>query len=185
MQRRKGDSALGTNSSIAGGSSSLVEGSPQWRAAQSRRGRSGSSVKRLMFFMLAAALMALVTFLFPSQVREVELSAYQVEQEMEKKVEDFWYHQQQQRPPPVTEEQGVKHRSAEATEAMERQPSTWVEGEKRLKQKLKKLMERQKEGKDLAAPILTRYLGEDIPAWVGEGVDEKKWQEKVEAKYTA
>lgn len=70
-------------------------------------------------------------------------------------------------------------RSEDATAAMLRQPSSWVDSEKKLKRKLKVLAERQKEGKDVGVKVLTRYLGEDVPAWVGEGVNEAEWEAEV------
>jgi glucose-6-phosphate-specific signal transduction histidine kinase len=45
------------------------------------------------------------------------------------------------------------------------------------------LAERQAKGLDLGVPILTRYLGEDIPVWVAEGVDEEEWKAKRDARY--
>ena len=71
----------------------------------------------------------------------------------------------------------------DATEAMRSQPSSWVESEKKLKAQLKVLVERQKEGKDLGAPILTRYLGEDFKAWVSKGEDQEAWEKARDAKY--
>jgi len=71
----------------------------------------------------------------------------------------------------------------EASEAMKRQPSNWVDGEKRLKEQLKKLVELQKQGKDLGVPVLTRYLGDDIKAWVSEGDDKKAWEKKRDERY--
>lgn len=32
-------------------------------------------------------------------------------------------------------------------------------------------------------PVLTRWLGDDIPAWAGEGVDVEEWKRKVDQKY--
>jgi hypothetical protein len=54
----------------------------------------------------------------------------------------------------------------------------------KLKQKLKILAERQQQGKDVGVPVLTRWLGDDIPVWAGEGVDVQEWKQKVEQKYT-
>jgi hypothetical protein len=61
--------------------------------------------------------------------------------------------------------------------------SNWVDGEKKLKIELKKLVELQKQGKELGVPVLTRWLGDDIPAWAGTGVDVDEWNSKVEAAY--
>lgn len=71
-----------------------------------------------------------------------------------------------------------------ASARMVSQPSRWVDGEKMLKKKLQVLYDRQKEGKDLGVPVLTRYLGEDIPAWITPDImEEAEWKKKVEIRY--
>lgn len=66
-------------------------------------------------------------------------------------------------------------------------PSRWVDGEKELKKKLKVLYDQQnKDGNNLAAPVLTRYLGEEIPAFVGtpdSKMEVEEWKKLVEEKY--
>lgn len=63
------------------------------------------------------------------------------------------------------------------------QSSKWVDGEKKLKKMLKELAERQKDGKDIGVPVLTRYLGDDIPAWPKDGLSTEEWQKKVDQRY--
>lgn len=73
-----------------------------------------------------------------------------------------------------------------ATARMEAQSSRWVDGEKRLKELLTPLYEMQKKGKHLGVPVLTRYLGEDVPAYIGtpdSAMNEAEWRKLVEAKY--
>lgn len=70
-----------------------------------------------------------------------------------------------------------------ATERMLQQSSKWVDGEKKLKSKLKELAVLQSQGKELGVPVATRWLGDDIPAWAGEGVDVEQWRKKVDARY--
>jgi hypothetical protein len=53
----------------------------------------------------------------------------------------------------------------------------------KLKLKLKILAERQQQGKDIGVPVLTRWLGDDIPVWAGEGVNVEEWKQKVDDKY--
>jgi hypothetical protein len=64
---------------------------------------------------------------------------------------------------------------------------SWVAGEKKLKQRLKILAERQAQGLDLGVPVLTRWLGEDIPAWPTQDETNpmplQEWQKRVEEKY--
>mmetsp|Transcript_12348 Transcript_12348/g.20914 ORF Transcript_12348/g.20914 Transcript_12348/m.20914 type:complete len:223 (+) Transcript_12348:71-739(+) len=158
-------------------------------------GRVGKSGTKLWFFLCMIVIVSVtISVMSPNTAKKAEQKAeelvhdvYKAEQEVES-----WIHDQQQKPPISSSEQGGgggegggngRQATVDATEAMKRQPSSWVDGEKKLKQKLKELVERQKEGKDLGAPILTRYLGEDIQAWVPKGDDEDAWTKKRDAKY--
>jgi hypothetical protein len=71
----------------------------------------------------------------------------------------------------------------DATKKMHEHESRWVDGEKALKEQLKKLAVLQSQGKELGVPALTRYLGETFPAWAGEGVDRALWEARRDAKY--
>jgi hypothetical protein len=71
----------------------------------------------------------------------------------------------------------------EATRRMYAQESKWVDGEKALKKQLRKLADLQAQGKELGVPALTRYLGEDFPAWAGTGVDRAEWESRRDKKY--
>ena len=73
--------------------------------------------------------------------------------------------------------------AAQQQQAGDSQQHSWVEGEKRLKRELQKLVALQQQGQELGVPVLTRWLGEDIPAWAGTGVDRDAWQAQVEARY--
>lgn len=70
-----------------------------------------------------------------------------------------------------------------ATERMLKQGSKWVDSEKKLKAKLKELAALQAQGKELGVPVATRWLGDDIPAWAGQGVDVISWRKAVDARY--
>jgi len=73
-----------------------------------------------------------------------------------------------------------------ATARMEAQPSRWVDGEKALRKKLRVLYDIQMKGQSLGVPVLTRYMGEDIPAFVGtpdSTMNEEEWKKLVDAKY--
>jgi hypothetical protein len=63
--------------------------------------------------------------------------------------------------------------------------TTWVEGEKKLKAALQVLADRQARGLDIGVPVLTRWLGDDVPAWPTEEMPEEQWQQKVDEKYSA
>jgi len=147
----------------------------------------------ILVLFASCLLIGAATFFFPSQVQNVEIqtakktkdlvhNALEIEQEMEKQVGDLLLHHNN-KPMQPPEDTNIQRQAQDATAEMEKQPSRWVDGEKKLKQKLQILFERQKEGKDLGVPVLTRYLGEDIPAWPGEGVDRDEWKKQVDAKY--
>jgi hypothetical protein len=157
---------------------------------RSSHGGDGGICSSKVLFIIAV-IITIATYRFP-EVKEIEMEAIHAEQQLEKEMVDWWQGQGQRQPPnadhPDHSEDG-KHFNAneetseEATRRMMAQESKWVDGEKKLKAKLKKLAELQSQGKDLGAPVLTRYLGEDIPAWAGEGVDEAEWNKKVKAEY--
>ncbi len=99
--------------------------------------------------------------------------------EKEKEWEEAYVHPHQK-----TEED---HQTAQQSPRHNPPPSRWVDGEKELKKKLKVLYDQQnKDGTNLAAPVLTRYLGEDIPAFVGtpdSKMEPEEWKKLVEEKY--
>jgi len=69
---------------------------------------------------------------------------------------------------------------------MEAHSISWVDREKALKKKLQVLFDMQKKGDSLGVPVLTRYLGEDFPAFVGtpgSTMKEEEFKKLVEAKY--
>lgn len=123
--------------------------------------------------------------MIPNGVEQEEKIMYNKLIEAEEQLMDQWkksaHIPQQVRKDPIYD----KRLKEEATKRMkENMPAnSWVEGEKKLKQKLKVLAERQKEGKDLGVPVLTRYLGEDIPAWPDGTMDEDTWRKKVDERY--
>jgi hypothetical protein len=159
-------------------------------------GRRSSSSKRkksspvILIILLAATILVVSWYFFPAQVllaeQEAELVTHELAQKAilaEHKVED-WIHEPQQQQRPVA----ALDRSASeaATARMMAQSSNWVDGEKALKRQLAKLSERQQKGELLGVPVLTRYLGEDFPAWVEPGKtndDGAEWKRKVDAKY--
>ena len=71
--------------------------------------------------------------------------------------------------------------AGEATAAMLAQPSSFVDGEKKLKAELRKLKERQAKGMDRGVKTLTQWLSDDIPAWTTKE-NEAEWTKKVEQR---
>lgn len=140
-----------------------------------------------LILVLVILVFGVVAIVSPRTAEKAEAEAVVATQEIvrdvykaEQRVED-WFNNQQQIPPvPVEEDRQL---SVDASEAMKKQPSSWVDGEKKLKEKLKALVERQQQGKDLGVPILTRYLGEDFPAWVPEDGDKEDWTKKRDERY--
>lgn len=146
--------------------------------------RSGSSRPVLMVVLLVASLVGLSWIFFPSQVLEVEHQAAGVGKELvkearqaERQVEDWWQQHE------LAASDNTDAVEDPATARMEAQSSKWVDGEKALKKKLQVLYDKQQKGELLGVPVLTRYLGEDIPAWVEPGMDEAEWKQQVDAKY--
>ena len=171
-------------------------------ARLSRRQKGSSSVfKKFQPFLLLLSFFAVASLvswsLFPSQVLEVEHEAEEVGHRLAEKainaeheVEDWWNRNHGGSGGSANSAGGgsggqnyQRRTSEEATARMLAQSSKWVDGEKALKKKLSILEEEQKNNKNLGVPILTRWLGDDFPAWVTPDMDEKEWRSKVDEKY--
>mmetsp|Transcript_13693 Transcript_13693/g.20854 ORF Transcript_13693/g.20854 Transcript_13693/m.20854 type:complete len:203 (+) Transcript_13693:148-756(+) len=178
MQRRKVDvSKISVGDNVALGTGikppRSLNNAP---STLSRRNRKGSQQSLCLLVGMIALLFVTLSFVAPKRFSELESDVQ----------EQFLNNFGEQKPPQLhVEEQSETDpaSSLHATRIMEKQTSQWVEGEKKLKEALKKLMERQKEGKDLGVPILTRWLGDDFPAWPQEGESPEEWEEKRKAKY--
>ena len=187
MQRSRRTVASGSQQGPSSSISSSLTG--RTSAKQQRKQRGGSSSLAPVWFLICFAFALLAGsswWLFPQQVQTYEQEAQQemkyVAQKMvdvEHRVEDW-----------LEANQGMANRAyagqrttEEANARMAAQSSSWVDGEKKLKKKLKELQALQKEGKMLGVPVLTRWLGDDFPAWVEPGKSEDEWRAKVDAKY--
>lgn len=116
---------------------------------------------------LIAVMLTLATFMFPdNEMTTIEQKAEHIAQKAESDILN-WVHSG----------------SNGASSKMLKQDSKWVDGEKKLKLKLKELAKRQAQGLDIGVPVLTRYLGEDIPAWPDGTISKEDWEAKVKAKY--
>ena len=116
--------------------------------------------------------------------QEMEKVVYDTEQQLERDVMDYWLSSKQY----YTASDTVH----DADLRMQQQSSKWVDGEKKLKKALQVLVDRQAHGLDLGVPVLTRYLGENIPAFYSKddtslnlGINTvEEWNARIEEKYT-
>lgn len=157
------------------------------RTSARRSGRPSSPWIWVLFAL--AALITIATYMFPEQVHQAENSAMEEVIQVEQDIVKWWSQPVQKPPVPLNEHPHFVSDTRDPTERMKQQQQqqsaasySWVEGEKKLKEKLKVLYQRQQQGLDLGVPVLTRYLGEDIPAWPEAGKEEE-WQKQVDAKY--
>jgi len=126
--------------------------------------------------LLVALLLTVVTYMFPVRVQKVEDEAAQ-------EIDNLMYRGQQ---PPV---KGMAHGDldgAAAVPKLSEMGSKWVDGEIFLKKRLEILAQRQDNDHDIGVPVLTRWLGEDIPAWPTDPenpMPEDEWKKRVEEKY--
>lgn len=138
----------------------------------------------MILVFVAMGFMGMSWHFFPDQVTQVEHELAREALAAEHQVEG-WLQQAQANgggvlPPLSTQDRAA---SDAASARMKAQSSKWVDGEKALKKKLKSLAGEQQQGNLLGVPVLTRWLGEDFPAWVTPDMDEKEWRDKVAAKY--
>ena len=152
-------------------SNPLFGGPRQASGPLSKKGKKkGGGIISPSWSILVAALglMALVSwYFFPSTVLKVEEEAkHEMEQfakqaiEAEHRVEDWFTNKDEPMRPNNADDPNDRSASEAATARMMAQESKWVDGEKKLKAKLKELAERQQRGELLGVPVLTRWLGE-------------------------
>ena len=156
-----------------------ILGRPSGGAVGVGRQQQRSKVVDVSIFVLLglAALLTLATYLFP-EVRDVEKQA-------EQEIEELMLGHQRQPPLVMTRNGGGGGDDARFLHVGE-MSSKWVDGEKKLKKQLERLAQRQSNGIDIGVPVLTRWLGDDIPAWPTDPdnkMDETEWKTKVQAKY--
>lgn len=155
-------------------------------------GRSGRFHPMLYVIGMVVIMMCVSWIYFPDEVLILEKEAEQVGQEWAQKaihaehdMED-WLHQSDTSTGSASTSGNQKKDQAAseaATARMMAQSSKWVDGEKALKRKLTELAEKQQKGELLGVPVLTRWLGDDYPAWVTPDMDEAKWRSDVAEKY--
>ena len=145
----------------------------------------------LILMGAAVSLLCVSWYFFPTEVERVEREAEFVGHELAQKARqaehqvEGWLHNNKGSGSTGGANGGAASaaQGMDPSERMKAQSSKWVDGEKKLKIKLKELAELQKKGEYLGAPVLTRWLGDDFPAWVNKDVNEEKWRKDVEAKY--
>ncbi len=135
----------------------------------------------LLMIGLALVIMCVSWLFFPEEVLQAEQEAEYVGHQLaeqavraEHQMQNWMQHHGST---------GDRSASDAASAAMMSQSSQWVEGEKKLKKKLMELYEKQQKGELLGVPVLTRWLGDDFPAWVTPDMDEEKWRNDVAEKY--
>ena len=209
MQRRAipSRSTGGGSSGGPSGGGALSTAASLSRSATNKRRKKHSPIIILPLSLIL--IMVIMWIFFPAKVMEVEKEAEVVTHDLAEKaiqaehdVEDWWRGQQQpgggdgqqqdiqqqDAHNSDSEEQILQDKlaaSRAASARMESQGSQWVDGEKKLKQKLQELYDQQQQGKHLGVPVLTRWLGDDIPVYVTPDmdVDVEQWKKQVQDKY--
>lgn len=150
--------------------------------------RSGGGGVSSWVLIAIAAVLTAATYMIPEghHAHDSGQSAHDAKPKLEYDEAQRWAAEGQEQPLGAKADQrnAADIRKA-ATERMLNQESKWVDGEKKLKAKLKILAARQQEGKDLGVPVATRWVGDDIPAWAGEGVNVIEWNAKIKERYDA
>lgn len=180
MQRRPATS----NYPLSNPSTPSVPGATQRSTSNRRAPHKKRKLNPILVLIgVALVIMCMSWLFFPDEVNQVEKEAEHVGQKIAEQAV-LAEHQMQH----WMEQNGGSTRSDRsasdaASAAMLTQSSKWVDGEKKLKKKLMELYEKQQNGELLGVPVLTRWLGDDFPAWVTPDMDEEKWRKDVAAKY--
>lgn len=154
----------------------------------------------------AAALLTLIAYYVPTTTisSQPKRSMVQMEQAASAEITALWneFHDAHGNKPPIPQHQHPQYQQQNQNQQNVPQPpennivspksavtgASWVQGEQLLKQQLAKLAARQAQGLDIGVPVLTRYLGPDVPAWPSaenNGMTEAEWKAVVETKYAA
>ena len=195
MQRRPGPpgSHLPTNASspVVGPGSHRFPSGPATSTSRRPGFHKRYKLNNPVLVLIGAALVitGVSWWFFPKAVNNAERQAESIGQEFvetarraEHSLEDM-VHSAQEDLSQKKKENLDRSASDRASAAMMAQSSKWVDGEKKLKKKLKELYDKQQNGELLGVPVLTRWLGDDFPAWVTPDMDEEQWKKDVEAKY--
>jgi hypothetical protein len=148
--------------------------------------RTGISIWVLVLIII---ILAIAISIFPEQrqmmyntEQRIEHAIYETEQQIEHDVLEWLSSKQQQ--------YGDEYKPSDADIRMQQQSSNWVDGEKKLKIALKVLVDRQEKGIDLGVPVLTRWLGDDIPVFYSKddaslnmGLTLEEWNQQIENRY--
>lgn len=182
MQRRAVNAATSTQATTGTPSRQTPT---QGTAAATRRPSHRHPIVSNCILIIVAIILTLASYLMPShhqagrmeqQILSTEQrvleQAYQTEQSLEQELNGMFHHHN-----PATTA------NAASVRMEQQQNSRWVDGEKKLKAKLKELAALQAAGKEIGVPVATRWLGDDIPVWAGTGVDVDEWRKKVDARY--
>lgn len=176
MQRRNVSSQSAASNANAAAASTPSRGG---RTPGAGTHRPPATISTLVLLLIAASL-TLALYLLPDKYQHTGRMEQQVRQTEQRVIDQA-----------LKTERSLEHElhglwspDDAASQHMRQQSSQWVDGEKKLKQKLKELAALQAQGKELGVPVATRWLGDDIPAWAGMGVDVDDWRKKVETRYT-
>jgi hypothetical protein len=155
---------------------------------------SSSSSIRIWVLLVIVGLLAMLISIFPEQrqmmydtEQRFEHAVYETEQQIEHDVMDWLSSKQDTN---EIDNTILEYRPTDADLRMQQQSSKWVDSEKKLKIALKVLVDRQAKGIDLGVPVLTRWLGDDMPVFystddstLNMGMTLDEWNKQIEQRY--
>ena len=115
-----------------------------------------------------AMFLTLISYMIsPNDYETLERDAIQAEKDFMEYIQKS----QQHSPPQMNHPDDMDPTMNHDTNNIQQQPPlysfSWVDGEKKLKKELQKLVILQQKGQELGVPVLTRWLGDDIPVYAG------------------